>query len=541
MNILNSIMDSPTRLSIVIAILGVFFFYIFQSRHQRYPCHLPPSPPSEPLFGHVRRLPMENAHLKHMEYAKQYNSDVVYFNVLGNHMVVLNSQKAANELLDKRGANYQDRPRFVLFEVMGWGLTLTFLPYGPRFRLHRSVLQTGFTKTAVTNYRPIQEDEGRQAVARILKRPESWDFAIRRFASAIVLRIGFGVIVRSDDDPFIKIASDANMATGGGGNPGTALVDYLPLFRYVPEFLNFSKSLQHARRWGWAIKNLHDIPFSAIKKEFVSVELIPLDNFLTLVKDEGTANPSFAYSLLMKYKENEEAGVPNQLTLQDIQGASGAVFIAGSNTTFATTTVALLNMMLNPEVFLKARAEIDRVVGSDRLPSFDDRPNLRYIDYLVEETSRWRPLSPIGIPHKSLNDDIYNGMFIPKGTYVYYNTYAMSRDPTVYKDPDKFNPDRYVPKEEGGDGEPFLVGPFGFGRRVCVGRHLAQASVWIIMATLIATTDISKPVGPDGTPIEQTITFSTGLSSHPGTLDVVFKPRSEKALRLLSEATRDAQ
>lgn len=50
----------------------------------------------------------------------------------------------------------------------------------------------------------------------------------RSFASAIVLRIGFGVTVRSDDDPYIKIAIDANMATGGGGNPGTALVDYLP-------------------------------------------------------------------------------------------------------------------------------------------------------------------------------------------------------------------------------------------------------------------------------------------------------------------------
>ena len=72
-------------------------------------------------------------------------------------------------------------------------------------------------------------------------------------------------------------------------------------------------------------------------------------------------------------------------------------------------------MMLNPEVFAKARAEIDRVVGMDRLPSHTDRPHLRYIDYIVEETTRWRPLSPIGIPHKSLKDDIYNDMFIPAG------------------------------------------------------------------------------------------------------------------------------
>jgi len=314
-------------------------------------------------------------------------------------MVVLNNIRVASDILDKRGANYQDRPRFVLFEVMGWGLTLTFMEHGPRFKLHRSVLQTGFTKTAIVSYRPIQEDEARRAVARICRAPHDWDRSLRRFASGIVLRIGFGVTVRSDDDPYIKIATDANLATSKGGNPGTTLVDYLPSFRYIPDSLNFSTTLQHARAWRWAIKRLHDIPFAAIKKEF----------------EHGSANPSFAYTLLTKYTENEKKGIPNPFTMADIQGASGAVFIAGSNTTFATTTVALLNLMLNPDVFQKARAEVDAVVGTDRLPSLADRPKLRYIDYVVEETTRWRPLSPIGIPHKSLADDVYNGMFIPKG------------------------------------------------------------------------------------------------------------------------------
>jgi len=55
-------------------------------------------------------------------------------------MIVLNSQKSANGILDKRGAIYQDRPNFVLFDVIGWSLTLTFMPYGARFKLHRSVL-----------------------------------------------------------------------------------------------------------------------------------------------------------------------------------------------------------------------------------------------------------------------------------------------------------------------------------------------------------------------------------------------------------------
>jgi len=72
--------------------------------------------------------------------------------------------------------------------------------------------------------------------------------------------------------------------------------------------------------------------------------------------------------------------------------------------------------------------------------------------------------------------------------------------------------------------------------RICVGRHLAQASVWIFIATVISTFDISQPIGPDGKEIKQTVKFSTGLSSHPNKFEVVFKPRSEKARRLLEEA-----
>ena len=110
----------------------------------------------------------------------------------------------------------------------------------------------------------------------------------------------------------------------------------------------------------------------------------------------------------------------------------------------------------------------------------------------------------------------------------------MSRDESVNKNPEEFNPDRFIPTSEGGDGEPFLEGPFGFGRRICVGRFLAQASIWFALTTLISTTDINKPMGPDGKPVKPVVMFCTGLSSHPAHLDCDFKPRSKKAELSLS-------
>ncbi|TGO84600.1 hypothetical protein BPOR_0486g00010 [Botrytis porri] len=499
-----------TFLGIVACItLSTIFGRTFLKK-SRYP--FPPSPPGEPILGHIRLVPTDDPHLYYQKLSQEYN--ILYFKQFLTPVVVLNTVEAAEELLSRRGANYCDRPRFVLFEVMGWGRTLTFLPWGSRFKAHRTHLQTAFTKTSIVRYREVQEYEARQALYTITQRPDDWEISLRRFASAIVLRVAFGITLKNDDDEYIKIAADAINATGNGGSPGATVIDYFPFLRNLPHWLVPSKAIKHAKNWGPAINRLHDVPFAAARKKF----------------NEGEAqNSSYVYPLLERYEKNESRNLPNDFAMEDINGSAAAIFIAGSDTTFATTLVGVLNLLLNPTIFHKARSLLDQSIGLDRLPSLKDRehPDLLYIEYIVQEIVRWRPLSPLGVPHKSLKDDIYKGMFIPRGTNVFFNTWAMSRDETVYKNPDIFSPDRYIPVEHGGAGEPYLNGPFGFGRRICVGRHLASASVWIVLATLISTVDISKMVDLKGEDIEPVVGFTTGLSSHPLHFDCKFASRSK--------------
>ncbi|ATZ52299.1 hypothetical protein BCIN_08g00560 [Botrytis cinerea B05.10] len=502
-----------------ITISAIFWRTFFKK--SRYP--FPPSPPGEPILGHIRLVPTDDPHLYYQKLSQQYSTDILYFKQFLTPVVVLNTVKAADELLSRKGANYCDRPRFVLFEVMGWGRTLTFLPWGSRFKAHRTHLQTAFTKTSVVQYREIQEHEARQALHTIAQRPDDWEIALRRFASAIVLRVAFGITLKNDDDEYIKIAADAINATGNGGSPGATVIDYFPFLGNLPRWLVPSRAITHARNWGYAIKRLHDVPFAAARKDF----------------NEGVAqSSSYVYPLLERYERKESQHLPNDFAMEDINGSAAAIFIAGSDTTFATTLVGILNLLLNPTVFHKARSLLDQTIGLDRLPSLKDRehPDLLYVEYIVQEIVRWRPLSPLGVPHKSLEDDIYNEMFIPQGTNVFFNTWAMSRDETIYKDPDSFNPDRYIPVEQGGAGEPYLKGPFGFGRRICVGRHLALASVWIVLATLISTVDISKAVDSNGEEIEPVVGFTTGLSSHPLHFDCKFTSRSEATESLLGSS-----
>ncbi|KAM3070403.1 hypothetical protein ACMFMG_010230 [Clarireedia jacksonii] len=475
----------------------VILFMAWQ-RFRAPPFPLPPSPRGELLLGHVRLVPTHHPEVYYQNLAKELDTDILFFKQFRTPVVVLNTAKAADEILSKRGANYCDRPRFVMFEVMGWERTLTFLPWGNRFKAHRAHLQTSFTPSNVVQYQGLQEYEARQAVWSLNQRPRNWETPIRRFASAIVLKVAFGLNLEGNDDPYIKIAFDVAEAIGNGGSAGSTVVDYFPILRHFPHWISPSTALRRARRWSWAIKRLHDTPFAAAKRDF----------------DFGIANQSYVYPLFEKHAKNISEKLPIEFSLADIKGSAGAIFAAGSDTTHASIMVVILNLLLNPRVVHKARALLDEAIGTDRLPSLKDRnnPRLRYLEFIVQETLRWRPLSPVGVPHKSLQDDIYNGMFIPRGTEVYFNTWAMSRDESVYKNPDSFNPDRYISVEDGGDGEPFLNGPFGFGRRICVGRHLALASVWIVLATLIATTDISKALDPEGKEIEPIIEFTTGLA-----------------------------
>lgn len=429
-------------------------------RPKRSKLPLPTGPPGEPFLGHIRIVPTDNPEYAYAKWSREYNSDVISVNMLGQPVVVLNSAKAAVDLLDKRGANYCDRPRFVLFEVMGWQTTLTFLRWGPKFKLHRRVLQRAFTPTSCLSYRALQEQEAHALLRGISAKSAEWETILRRFATAIVMAIGFGVDIKSDDDPHIQMAIDASYALGHGGAPAGTPVDFFPFLKYLPDFLARSRSLKFARAWRWAIRRIHDAPFvSATSKPRSGIEQV-----------------SFLHTLLRQRESGKDIDA-NLFNLEDIKGACGAVFAAGQDTTWSTLVVFILNMVLHPEVQRKAQEQLDDITKGVRLPTFRDKPHLPYIDYIVQETLRWAPVSPIGVPHRSLQDDEYKGMFIPKNSFVYANARAMTHDENVYSSPDDFNPDRFIPCSEGGAGEPFPVGQFGFGRYVTLSLSFSLQTV----------------------------------------------------------------
>ncbi|KAF7344716.1 O-methylsterigmatocystin oxidoreductase [Mycena venus] len=171
---------------------------------------------------------------------------------------------------------------------------------------------------------------------------------------------------------------------------------------------------------------------------------------------------------------------------EDLKGAAATMFGAGEATvgvplklgspliwdfqTWSTLSIFILAMVLHPECQAQAQKEIDSVVGGARLPEFGDREDLPFVEGVLQETLRWNPGIPLGVPHRAMKDNVYQGMLIPKGAMVFANIRGMSLDENVYSNPTSFNPERYFPKPAG-KGEPkFSNVSFGFGRRFCFVR-----------------------------------------------------------------------
>ncbi|KAJ3474624.1 hypothetical protein NLI96_g12357 [Meripilus lineatus] len=238
----------------------------------------------------------------------------------------------------------------------------------------------------------------------------------------------------------------------------------------------------------------------------------------------GDAPLSFV-SLHLEELIREKKDNPKELHL--LKWAALQLYGAGAETTCGSLEVFFLAMVLHPEAQHKAHQELDTVLGHGQLPTFGDRDSLPFLECLVQEVLRWHPAAPSAALHRLMQDDVYNGMFIPKGSVVIPNIGYMMRDEKVYHEADVFKPERFLAKPDG-SGEPLPRATFGFGRRICPGRHLAVSELWIAIASILAVFDILPVQDDQGNDVLPKEEFHHGLTSHPKPFQCRIRPRSHK-------------
>ncbi|XVF73983.1 hypothetical protein PTKIN_Ptkin13bG0025300 [Pterospermum kingtungense] len=168
------------------------------------------------------------------------------------------------------------------------------------------------------------------------------------------------------------------------------------------------------------------------------------------------------------------------------------------HTTAIALEWALAELINHPEVLMNAQKEIDKVVVKSRLVQESDSPRLQYIQAIIKETFRLHPPIPM-ISRKSIQDCKVNGYTIPSQSLLFVNIWAIGRDPRVWKDPFKFQSERFLKSSEGEadinsglidvKGFHYQLLPFGTGRRGCPGMSLAMQELPTTLAAMIQCFD----------------------------------------------------
>ncbi|KAH8663471.1 cytochrome P450 [Tricladium varicosporioides] len=440
-------------------------------------------------------------------------TDVIYVNLLGQPVIILNSAKSAVDLLDKRGAIYSDRPPFALLEALGFKNNLALTGDGVQFRKLRKAYGNFLSASSSLAYRDTQLKHAHEMAYEIEQSPAKWQSCLSRFATRVIFSVAFAIDVADENDPYFKLADEIGWIASNMGNNGITILDIAPWLEHLPRWIGrFIPSVKYVHDHAPTIEEFHRRPLDEVMRSFKA----------------GTLKPSFIGRLIEAretHKADEEDAI-RSFTDGELRGTGGSLYSAGQDTTYSTEIIFVMAMVLTPKVQTRAQNEIDAVTGGTRLPTFDDWKKLPTVERAVYETLRFHPSVPNGIPHKTLKEDIYHDMYIPKGSMVIANAWAMLHDPDIYKDPFTFNPDRFLPVSESGGGEPIPMGHFGFGRRVCPGQYLGFASAWIVVATILAKFKISPAKDEDGKDIMPIMEFTTGITSHPVPFSCIFTPRN---------------
>ncbi|KAK7906571.1 cytochrome P450 [Apiospora marii] len=440
------------------------------------PKDFPPGPPTMPLVGNLHQVPSEKRHLQFGTWAREYGP--VYSLMLGTKvMIVLNSDIAVKELIDRRGAIYSSRPEaYVAQDILSGGLRILFMPSNGPWMLARKIARRVLSVSAARTYVPYQDLESKAMLVGFLESPGDFISHLRRYTASLTTQMTFGFRTTSLHDPRFKEAFEIfDRSSELIGSRIGALLDLVPSLRQLPEAV---------------------LPIKKEGRELHRRELkLYRDLYLQTKKglQDGTAKPSVCVDLVKEQKQEQ---------ISDDQSAyfGGSLLQAGSETTSAVLVGFVQAMVIWPEVARAARSELDRVCG-DRLPDLNDAPHLPYIRACAKESLRWMPGFALGIPHAVTRDDVYMNYRIPKGATVIMNAWAIQNDPQRHADPRRFDPTRYLNDQQSSLDAANNPDPtqrdhfaFGAGRRRCQGMHLADRSLFLAISRLLWAFDFKRAV-----------------------------------------------
>ncbi|KAM9700006.1 LOW QUALITY PROTEIN: cytochrome P450 17A2 [Menidia menidia] len=404
---------------------------------------------------------------------------------LGPHYtLVVNSHPLAREVLLQRGRDFAGRPRMVSTDLLTrGGKDIAFADYSPLWKLHRRLVHGAFSLFGETSSR--LQDIVLLAVDGLCEElltsgPGGFDPlpAVTRAVTNVVCTLVFSGSYRRGDRELQEVIRYNHgivetIARGG-------LVDIYPWMKVFP-----NSSLNKLKECISVRDRLLSRKLEEHKASLSDGD--PRDLLDALLQGQGqrSAGPG---------GEGGKGGRGGGITDDHVVMTAAEAFGAGVETTSTTLLWILAYLLHHPEVQWRAQRELDSVVGGGRPVCGADRGRLPFVDAVISEAMRIRPVSPVLIPHTAMVDTSIGGHAVRRGTRVLVNMWSIHHDPQNWDRPDLFHPDRFL-DDRGQRVTPPCFLPFGAGPRVCVGESLARLELFLFLASLLQRMSFRLPDG----------------------------------------------
>ena len=382
--------------------------------------------------------------------------------------VFLNSNQVIGDILAKNSKITSERPHMpVASELLSNG-NRSVVQREQQWNKSRRTMRLFLAPSSLKSYGDFQTIESIQLLRSYMEKPREWHRHHARYTASWMYRSVAGV-------PFPKSAADLEeyqvITLEFLGSILRSPVDFFPLLRYIPT------SFQFWRRF-WTLKG--KIHRGVFERWW---------NPSKITAHDGPSKAAYINGILHSQKGKDDS------TEEEAMYLANSIMAAGGDNTRIALNAFVMASVLFPEVFHRARAEIDTVCGAPgsgslRLPEISDMQSMPYMEALVKEVLRWRPAVPMPPPHQLTEALSYKGYHFPPGTNFLINNVASSKR---FEEPERFWPERWLRVDESGSGNEFYG--FGAGRRICVGYKLADQGLFLAFARLIYCYDYSAVSG----------------------------------------------
>ncbi|XP_787466.2 cytochrome P450 2U1 [Strongylocentrotus purpuratus] len=446
---------------------------------------LPPRGPREwPVIGIIPSLVGDEPYKLLARMSPQYGP--VFLTRIGMiSTLIINDFDSMKEALVRSGDDFADRPKFGMMEYITKGKGIISAHVGDSQREKRRFGLAALRELGMGKSRLVENiSDEIETLCDVFMRYEGKPFNpahdITVSVSNIISWIVFGKRFKHNDTAFKRFLEIIHEGIEICESTGAA--GFIPMLQYLPLPV-WKKLADNDREW----KEFDAVMIAEALQRPASEEPCFVQMYNEEMKRmeqraKATAAGSKASDGTDGISASEETVIFNE---EDMRQTLGDLFAAGTDTTATTLKWAILYLILYPDVQCKIHKELDNVFGHNRKPSLEDRKYIPYTEAVLLEVQRKATIVPLGVPHAASWDTKLNGHHIPAKTLILPNIWAVHHDPKIWKNPNEFQPERFLDDKGTTVLQREELIPFCIGRRKCLGEQLAKMELYYFFTHLL--------------------------------------------------------